>query len=181
MFHGEEHDRLLSDLRDLQRAVRSVHGPQLIANRVDNALGDFEHQPTIWDAHEGLNRSQGWELPGDFIPLFEAWTAAYRRLADVSPQNVKGLDEAATAAEVASDALLAELYRCKDPRAGRLALALDLFAASEEIVRQNLRRQHPSASPEQIERYVDEWLRQRPGAESGDGWGRPVTWPRTIS
>lgn len=181
MFHGAENDRLLSDLKSLQAAVRSVHGPQLVANRVDNALGDFEHQQTIWDAHEGVNRSQGWELPSDFISLFEAWTAAYRRLADVPPQDLKGLDEASAAAEATSDALLAELYRCKDPRAGRLALALDLFAASEEIVRQNLRRQHPAAPSELIERYLDEWLHDRPGAESGDGWGRPVNWPRAAS
>jgi hypothetical protein len=178
VFHGAANDRLLSDLRALQRAVRAVHGSLLIADRVDNALGDFEHQQTIWDAHEGLNRSQGWDLPGDFIPLFESWTAAYRRLADVRPQDPKDLAEAATAAEEASDALLSELYRCKDPRVGRLALALDLFEASEEIVRQNLRRQHPTASPELIERYLDEWLHNRPGAESGDG---PVARPRRAS
>jgi hypothetical protein len=181
MFHEAGFDRLLSGLGDLLEAVRSAHPKGLIANRVGSAVGEFEHQPTIWDAYGGRNRSQGWDLPGDFVTLFEAWTAAYRRLADVDPQSLKDLEVALSAVESVSDAILAELYRCKDERAGRLALALDLFAASEEIVRQNLRRQHPSASPEQIERYVDEWLRQRPGAESGDGWGRPVTWPRTIS
>lgn len=150
-------------------------------NRVDDAVGDFEHQPTIWDAFGGRNRSQGWDLPGDFEALFETWKAAYRRLADVRPQDVERLDEATTAAEAASEALLAELYRCKDPRAGRLLLALDLFAASEEIVRQNLRRQYPDGPPALIERYLEEWIHRRPGAELGDGEGRPVSWPRTSS
>lgn len=182
MFHTREIDRLLADLRGLQRAVRRDHVRHLIVNRVDNVVGDFENQPTIWDAFEAdqsRNPSLGWELPSDFRALFEAWIAAYRRLATVRPEDLESLEQATTAAEAVSEALLAELYRCKDPRAGRLHLALDLFGASEEIVRQNLRRQYPGAPPALIERHLEEWLHSRPGAELGDGEGRPVSWPRT--
>ncbi len=59
----------------------------------------------------------------------------------------------------------------------RLELAFDLFEAGEQIMRQNLKRRHPRASSEEIERRLAEWLRRRPGAELGDGVGRPVAWP----
>jgi hypothetical protein len=52
--------------------------------------------------------------------------------------------------------------------------ALDLFEAGLELMRQNLRRTHPEAADEDIERFLDEWLLQRPGAESGDCLGRRV-------
>ena len=179
MLHDAEIDRLLSDLNALREAARGVHGEHLVVVRLCDAVAEFEDQPTIWDAFEGRNRRQGWELPSDFSALFGAWTAAHRQLAAVRPQDLNGLADAVEAAEAASDALLAELYRCKDQRVGRLMLAFDLFAAGEEIVRQNLRRQHPAADPESIERLVDEWL-FRPGAESIDGWGRRTVWPRTA-
>jgi hypothetical protein len=51
---------------------------------------------------------------------------------------------------------------------------LDLFEAGLELMRQNLRRIHPKAADEDIERFLDEWLLERPGAESGDCLGRPV-------
>ncbi|MBI4886098.1 MAG: hypothetical protein HY824_03305 [Acidobacteria bacterium] len=51
---------------------------------------------------------------------------------------------------------------------------LDLFETGLDLVRQNLRRDHPQASEEDIDRRLREWLRQRPGAESGDSPGRPV-------
>lgn len=181
MFHTLPFDLLLSNLERLRRAVHDAHGQHLIVNRIDNVVGDFERQPTIWDAYEGRNRAQGWELPADFPTLFEAWITAYRRLAEVRPEDLEALGGAAAVAEAAAEALLAELYRCKDPRAGRLAIALDLFAASEEIVRQNLRRQHPNDPPSLIERYLEEWIHRRPGAESGDGEGRPLSWPRQSS
>jgi hypothetical protein len=41
-------------------------------------------------------------------------------------------------------------------------------------MRQNLRRRHPSANDAQIGALLQEWLRHRPGAESGDSSGRPV-------
>jgi len=65
--------------------------------------------------------------------------------------------------------------------AARLRLAFDLFKAGEKIMRQNLRRRFPDASGEEIEERLNDWLRERPGAEHGDSAGRPVPWPRTAS
>jgi hypothetical protein len=60
----------------------------------------------------------------------------------------------------------------------RYQMLLDLFAAGEEIMRQNLRRRFPTATPEEIENRLVVWLHERPGAEHGDAVGRPGTWPR---
>lgn len=51
---------------------------------------------------------------------------------------------------------------------------LDLFQTGVDLMRQNLRRRHPQASDEDIERRLGEWLQERPGAESGDCPGRAV-------
>jgi len=51
---------------------------------------------------------------------------------------------------------------------------LDLFQTGVDLMRQNLRRRHPEASNEDIERRLGEWLQERPGAASGDCPGRPV-------
>ncbi len=63
----------------------------------------------------------------------------------------------------------------------RLRTAFDLFTAGERMMRQNLRRRHPEASAAEIEEMLWAWLMRRPGAEYGDGVGRPVTWPRKAS
>lgn len=55
--------------------------------------------------------------------------------------------------------------------AARLRTALALFDDGVALMRQNLRRAHPEASGEEIERRLRSWLRQRPGAEHGDGVG----------
>lgn len=62
--------------------------------------------------------------------------------------------------------------------AERLRLALDLFAAAEAMMRQNLCRRFPEANAEEIEDRLVAWLSERPGAEHGDAAGRPGTWPR---
>ena len=62
--------------------------------------------------------------------------------------------------------------------AERLRVALDLHDAGVEVMRQNLRRKHPTATEAEIERLVGRWLSERPGAEHGDAEGRPGTWPR---
>ena len=56
-----------------------------------------------------------------------------------------------------------------------MALAFDLYEAAEQMMRQNLRRRSPNASDERIEQGIREWLARRPGAEHGDGVGRPGT------
>jgi hypothetical protein len=61
--------------------------------------------------------------------------------------------------------------------AQRLRTALDLCELGESMRRMQLRRKHPDATDQQIESLLVAWLRTRPGAEHGDAWGRPVTWP----
>ena len=51
---------------------------------------------------------------------------------------------------------------------------LELFDTGLDLMRQNLRRSHPEAGDEEIERLLRDWLLDRPGAESGDCLGRPV-------
>jgi len=55
----------------------------------------------------------------------------------------------------------------------RLRQAFDLFEAGVSMRRASLRREHPDARPEDIERLLREWLATRPGAEHGDAVGRP--------
>ena len=62
-------------------------------------------------------------------------------------------------AGVADDRRLAE----------RFQTALDLWATGVALRRQAIRRSHPDASDEDIERLLVEWLHDRPGAKSGDG------------
>jgi hypothetical protein len=50
----------------------------------------------------------------------------------------------------------------------RLRVVFDLYAAAEEIMRQNLRRRHPDSSAEEIERLLEAWLMSRPQAPLGD-------------
>lgn len=57
--------------------------------------------------------------------------------------------------------------------AERLRIALDLHDAGVEMMRQNLRRRHPGADEQEIERLLIAWLHERPGAEHGDAVGRP--------
>lgn len=59
----------------------------------------------------------------------------------------------------------------------RLRIALDLFEVGEDVMRQNLRRAHPGESAEQIEERLSQWLLTRPGAEDGDGVGKPRSLP----
>ncbi|MFW6012391.1 MAG: hypothetical protein ACOC92_01635 [bacterium] len=53
----------------------------------------------------------------------------------------------------------------------RMRLTFDLFEASVQMQRLNLRRRHPEADDEEIERRLVEWLHTRPGAEHGDASG----------
>jgi hypothetical protein len=64
-----------------------------------------------------------------------------------------------------------------DALARRLRTALDLCSLGESMRRAQLRREHPDATDEDIEALLVAWLETRPGAERGDGWGRPISWP----
>jgi hypothetical protein len=70
------------------------------------------------------------------------------------------------------------MARDNDAPARRLRLALDLFAAGEEMMRQVLRRRHPDLSDADIETRLVAWLHERPGAPFGDAPGESVPWPR---
>jgi len=62
----------------------------------------------------------------------------------------------------------------RDPEVlARMELTFDLYEMAEQMMRQNLRRRNPAASEEEIEAGIREWLHRRPGAEHGDGVGRP--------
>lgn len=58
--------------------------------------------------------------------------------------------------------------------AARLRQTLELADAGIDMMRLNLRREHPEASQETLDGLLREWLRRRPGAEHGDSWGRPA-------
>lgn len=53
-----------------------------------------------------------------------------------------------------------------------LRTAFDLCEFGENLMRQNLRREHPGANDAEIEQLIREWLLERPGAEEGDATGR---------
>jgi len=64
-----------------------------------------------------------------------------------------------------------------DVLAARLRTAFDLCELGESVRRAQLRREHPEATDEEIEALLVIWLQTRPGAEHGDSWGRPISWP----
>ena len=64
--------------------------------------------------------------------------------------------------------------------AAKLRTALDLHEAGVLMMRENLRRQFPSESADQIEERLVAWLHTRPGAEQGDGVGTPVDLRRFL-
>ena len=51
---------------------------------------------------------------------------------------------------------------------------LDLFQTGCDLMRQNLRRRYPDVHEHEIDRLLQEWLLERPGAEVGDCPGRPI-------
>ncbi len=65
-----------------------------------------------------------------------------------------------------------------DP-ARRLRVALELHDLGVSMMAQRLRREDPGADEAEIRERVTRWLHTRPGAELGDGVGRPVPWPRS--
>jgi len=62
--------------------------------------------------------------------------------------------------------------------ADRFRIAMDLFETGVELMRQNLKRDHPNDSEAEIAKRLRAWLHHRPGAEFGDCEGRRVDWPR---
>jgi hypothetical protein len=64
-----------------------------------------------------------------------------------------------------------------DAVAARLRTALDLCALGESVRLAQLKRERPEATEAELEAAFVAWLESRPGAEHGDAWGRPITWP----
>jgi hypothetical protein len=60
----------------------------------------------------------------------------------------------------------------------RFRTTMRLHEEGVRLMRQNLRRRYPRAGEVEIERRLAEWLSERPGAEFGDGVGKPGGWPR---
>jgi len=60
----------------------------------------------------------------------------------------------------------------------RFRVTLALFEFGEAMMRQRLRRIHPTATDAAIDGMVTEWLQRRPGAVGGDCPGRVRPWPR---
>lgn len=55
-----------------------------------------------------------------------------------------------------------------------MQITFELCDAAEEMKRLSLKRQHPDASEDEIERMIVAWYQHRPGAEHGDGDGVPA-------
>jgi hypothetical protein len=59
-----------------------------------------------------------------------------------------------------------------DPLASRLRQAFELTELAEGMLRQRLRREHPTWSDKTLAREIERWRLTRPGAEHGDAVGR---------
>jgi len=56
----------------------------------------------------------------------------------------------------------------------KLGIALELFESGVAMMRETLKREHPTESDALIEERLRQWLRHRPGAEDGDCVGRRI-------
>ena len=56
----------------------------------------------------------------------------------------------------------------------RTRTTIELFETAQRIMRQNLRRRFPDLDAGEIEHKLMEWRHHRPGAEFGDGVGKPI-------
>lgn len=76
----------------------------------------------------------------------------------------------------AGDAIDSEARQASDASAVADAFrdTLDLFGTGLALMRQNLRRRHPEASDDEVERLLDAWIVERPDAPTGDCPGRRV-------
>jgi hypothetical protein len=58
--------------------------------------------------------------------------------------------------------------------ADRFALTMELHEFGVDMMTANLRRRYPGATSAEIDRRLDAWLTERPGAKHGDGPGVAV-------
>jgi len=59
-----------------------------------------------------------------------------------------------------------------------LRLAIELTEFGARMREQRYRREHPGADDVEVEQFMHDWWRDRPGAPLGDSVGRPVAVPR---
>lgn len=73
-------------------------------------------------------------------------------------------------------------YLDPDPRpedlAAKLRSTCALADAARALKRAQLRLDHPAMGDDWVEAQLVSWIQSRPGAEHGDGVGRPARWPR---
>lgn len=62
----------------------------------------------------------------------------------------------------------------RETAAQRLELAMDMQREGLALMRENLRRQHPTTSEQELDALFDAWLMARPC----DAPGRLIEWPR---
>lgn len=58
--------------------------------------------------------------------------------------------------------------------ADRLAAAIEMMVAGEEMMQLTLARRHPTLSPLELDAKLVEWLCERSGAPDGDAEGVPI-------
>lgn len=69
--------------------------------------------------------------------------------------------------------------RSHEEAAKHLSLAFKMYEVATEMMRDRYRHHLPNETEDEIQARVTAWLHERPGAEQGDGRGRPGTWPRS--
>ena len=60
-----------------------------------------------------------------------------------------------------------------------LAVAFELFEIGTRMRAERHRREHPNATPAEVEAAVRSWLTDRSAAPCGDALGRSIVFPRT--
>lgn len=98
----------------------------------------------------------------------------FRSMSSVSSDDVHDGFDSRPLVDLGSDDGRMAVMVDDETASERLALALDLFEFGFEMMAANLRRRYPDATPQEIERRLDAWLTERPGAEHGDSCGVPV-------
>lgn len=74
--------------------------------------------------------------------------------------------------------LLAGEFALFEERANEIA---ELFGASLELARARIAAENPGASEEVLQKHLAQWLRERAGADFGDGPGTPISSERIES
>jgi Rv0078B-related antitoxin len=117
---------------------------------------DAEIERRVEAARKSMHRSQ--EVPGilEFAPdrMRKALRQEYEETGCLPPL-------------IEEDPIVAAGRRIED--------SLSLYDSALLMTRERLRRERPHASEIEIDRLVAAWIHEHPGAEDGDGVGRPIS------